>query len=226
VLDYAKARSWRTGENPARWRGHIANMLPKRSKVARVEHHAALDWKAIGGFLVSLRTQDGLAASALHLTILTAARTSEVLNSTWPEFDLELAVWIVPADRMKAAKEHRVPLSPSAVRLLQSLLPLRDRDAGDWVFPGSRAKRPLSNMAMLMLLRRMKHADLTAHGFRSTFRDWAGETGQLSDIAEAALAHTLGDKVQAAYQRGDLLTRRRKLMDDWAEFCSLAPSTI
>jgi integrase len=226
VLDYAKARSWRTGENPARWRGHIGNMLPKRSKVARVEHHAALDWREIGDFLVALRAQDGLAASALLVTILTAARTSEVLNSTWPEFDLDSAVWIVPADRMKAAKEHRVPLSAAAVKLLGSLLTLRDKDAGDWVFPGSRAKRPLSNMAMLMLLRRMNRADLTAHGFRSTFRDWAGETGQPSDIAEAALAHTLGNKVQAAYQRGDLLARRRKLMDDWAEFSARGASQL
>ena len=225
VLDYAKARGWRTGENPARWRGHLDNLLPARGKVSRVEHHAALPWGEIGAFMVALRGQEGLAARALELTISTAARTSEALNARWSEFDLDQGVWTVPPERMKAGREHRVPLTPAAVTLLRSLLPLREPLRGDWVFPGMRDARPLSNMAMLMLLRRMGRADLTAHGFRSTFRDWAAETGQPADIAEAALAHTLGNKVQAAYQRGDLLTRRRKLMDDWAEFCDRAPAT-
>jgi integrase len=219
ILDYAKARDWRTGENPARWRGHVGNMLPNRNKVARVAHHPALDWRDIGAFVITLRAQDGLSARALELTILTAARTSEVLNARWPEIDLDRAVWVVPADRMKAGREHRVPLSPAAAALLQVLIPLRNEDRGDWVFPGGRVNRPLSNMSMLMLLRRMNRGDLTAHGFRSTFRDWAAETGQPADIAESALAHTLGNKVAAAYQRGDLLERRRKLMTAWAEFC-------
>jgi integrase len=134
-------------------------------------------------------------------------------------------LWSVPSARMKAQKEHRVPLAGIALALVQSMLPLRNAEHGDWVFPGARVGRPLSNMAMLMLLRRMGHADLTAHGFRSTFRDWAAETGRSADIAEAALAHTLGNKVQAAYQRGDLLERRRKLMEDWAAFCDRPAAT-
>ena len=221
ILDYAKARGLRSGENPARWRGHLGNMLPNRNKVARVEHHPALDWREIGAFVVALRAQEGLSARALELTILTAARTSEVLNARWPEIDLDRAVWAVPAERMKAGKEHRVPLCPAAVALLRGLIPLRNDERGDWVFPGGRVNRPLSNMAMLMLLRRMNRGDLTAHGFRSTFRDWAAETGQPADIAESALAHTLGNKVAAAYQRGDLLERRRKLMIDWAGYCGV-----
>lgn len=219
ILDYAKVHGWREGENPARWRGHLENVLPKRSKVAPVEHHAALPWRDIAGFMNLLAGQDGLAARALELTILTAARTSETLNARWAEFDLDRAIWTIPPERMKAGKEHRVPLAPRAIELLRSLLPLRDAEHGEWVFPGARADRPLSNMAMLMLLRRVNRGDLTAHGFRSVFRDWAAETGQPADIAEAALAHAVGSKVVAAYQRGDLLERRRKLMEAWSEFC-------
>lgn len=220
VLDYAKARGWREGENPARWRGHIANMLPKRSKVQPVEHHPALPWREIGGFMAALAGQDTLGARALEFTVLTGARTSEALNAQWSEIDLREGVWTVPAARMKAGREHRVPLPDAALGVLQVVAPLRDDACGGWVFPGQRAGRPLSNMVFLMLLRRMGRGDLTAHGFRSAFRDWAAETGQPADVAEAALAHTLGNKVQAAYQRGDLLDRRRKLMKDWAGFCA------
>jgi len=220
VLDYAKARGWRDGENPARWRGHVANMLPKRSKVQPVEHHAALPWREIGVFMADLANQAGLGALALRFTILTAARTSEAIEARWSEIDMTAGVWTVPLSRMKAGREHRVPLSEPALAVLTAVAPLRDDAPGGWVFPGARAGRPLSNMAFLMLLRRMGRGDLTAHGFRSTFRDWAAETGQPADVAEAALAHTLGNKVQAAYQRGDLLERRRKLMDTWAEFCA------
>jgi integrase len=223
VLDYAKARGWRDGENAARWRGHVENMLPKRSKVAPVQHHAALPWQEISGFMASLANQQGLGALALRFTILTAARTSEAIEARWSEIDMTAGVWTVPAARMKAAKEHRVPLSDAAVAVLREVAPLRDDERGGWVFPGARAGRPLSNMAFLMLLRRMERGDLTAHGFRSCFRDWAAETGQPADSAEASLAHTLGNKVQAAYQRGDLLERRRKLMDAWAEFCTRSP---
>ena len=219
VLDYAKARGWRDGENPARWRGHVANMLPKRSKVQPVEHHPALPWREIGGFMAGLANQNGVGAQALRFTILTGARTSEAIEAQWSEIDMMAGVWTVPAARMKAAREHRVPLSGAALAVLKAVAPLRDDTRGGWVFPGARAGRPLSNMAFLMLLRRMGRGDLTAHGFRSTFRDWAAETGQPADVAEAALAHTLGNKVQAAYQRGDLLERRRKLMDAWAAFC-------
>jgi integrase len=222
VLDYAKARGWRSEENPARWRGHVANMLPKRSKVAPVKHHAALAWQEVGTFMTELRAAEGLAARAVELTILTAARSGEVLNALWSELDLDEAVWTVPAARMKAGKEHRVPLAPATVALLRALLPLRNADTGDWVFPGGREGRPLSNMAMEMTLRRLGRGDLTVHGFRSTFRDWSAEaTGYQREVAEAALAHTLGDKVEAAYRRGDLFEKRRQLMSDWARFCAL-----
>jgi integrase len=221
VLDYAKARGWRSGENPARWRGHVANMLPNRTKVARVEHHAALPWREIGGFMAELRDESGLGARALEFAILTAARTGEALGARWDEIDLQEAVWTVPGERMKAGREHRVPLSEAALAVLRTVLPLRDAKAGDWVFPGAKAGKALSGMAMLMLLRRMKRGDLTAHGFRSTFRDWTAETtGYPREVAEAALAHTLGDKVEAAYRRGDLFDKRRRLMDDWAAFCA------
>ena len=220
VLDYAKARGWRTGENPARWRGHVANMLPAKTKIQPVEHHAALPWKEIGGFVATLREQPGLAGQALLLTILTASRSSEALCAKWDEIDMEKGVWTVPGARMKAGREHRVPLSDQALAVLRGLLPLRNDEAGDWVFPGARKGRPLSNMAMEMLLRRMKRDDLTVHGFRSTFRDWTAETtGYPGDVAEAALAHVVGDKVEAAYRRGDLFEKRGRLMADWAVFC-------
>jgi integrase len=219
VLDYAKARGWRDAENSARWRGHVANMLPKRSKVQPVEHHAALPWREIGAFMAELSTREGLGALALRFTILTAARTGEAIEARWSEIDVAAGVWTVPASRMKAAREHRVPLSEAALAVLSAVAPLRDDARGGRVFPGSRPGRPMSNRVFLMVLRRMERGDLTAHGFRSCFRDWAAETGQPADVAEAALAHTLGNKVQAAYQRGDLLERRRKLMELWAAFC-------
>jgi integrase len=223
VLDYATAREWRSGENPARWRGHLANLLPPRSKVAPVEHHAALPWAQIGAFLPALRAQAGIAARALEFTILTAARSGEALGARWGEIDLLAKVWTVPADRMKAHREHRVPLSAASLKLLGEMAKLRTVDSSDaYVFQGAQAGRPLSIMAMAMVLRRMKRGDLTVHGFRSTFRDWAGEaTGTPREVAEAALAHAVGDKTEAAYARGDLFTKRARLMDDWAKFCAL-----
>jgi integrase len=220
ILDYAKTHGWREGENSARWRGHLENVLPKRSRVAKVEHHAALPWQEIGGFSADLERQEGVAALALRFAIVTAARTGETIGATWAEIDTQAAVWMVPGERMKAAREHRVPLSDAALAVLRAVAPLRDDRAGGFVFPGRRKGAALSNMAMLVLLRRMNRADLTVHGFRSCFRDWAAETGQPADIAEAALAHVVGDKTVAAYQRGDLLERRRRLMDAWAGFCS------
>jgi integrase len=221
VLDYAKARDGRDGENPARWRGHVANMLPPRGKLRLVQHHPALPWIEIGQFMADLATRDGVGALALKFLILTAARTGEVIGATWSEIDMRAAIWTVPAARMKAEREHRVPLSDAALAVLTAMRPLRDA-AGDWVFPGARAGRPLSNSVFLMLLRRMRRGDLTAHGFRSTFRDWVAETGQPADLAEAALAHAHGCKVQAAYQRGDMLERRRLLMEVWTTFCVAA----
>jgi len=226
VLDYATARGWRSGENPARWRGHLAKLLPLPTRIARVKHHAALHWEQIAGFMRSLQTYEGTSSLALQFTILTAARTGEVIGARWAEVDLESAVWTVPAERMKAQREHRVPLSAPAMAIMRLLLPLRDlrREAGGYVFPGGRAGKPLSNMAMMMMVRRMNRDDLTVHGFRSTFRDWAAEaTSVPREVAEQALAHTLGDKVEAAYRRGDLFEKRRQLMDQWATFCEPSP---
>jgi integrase len=223
VLDYAKVMGWRTGENPALWRGHIAKLLPKPSKVKTVENHPALPWRDLGSFMAELRTRGGLPARALEFTILTAARSGEVLGARWSEFDLSEAVWKIPAARMKARREHRVPLSEAALAVLNKLLPMRDTMAGDWVLPGAREGRPLSNMAMEMLLRRMARDDITVHGFRSTFRTWTAEaTGYAGEVAEAALAHVKGDRVEAAYQRGDFFEKRRQMMDDWAAFCDRA----
>jgi integrase len=220
VLDYAKARGWRSGENPARWRGHVANMLPRLSKGQRVKHLAALPWGDMGAFVARLRGELGMAARALEFTILTAGRTGEVLGARWDEIDLEGGLWNIPAARMKAGREHRVPLSVAAMGLVTALLPMRDADFEDWVFHGAKRGHPLSNMAMLMLLRRMGHGDITAHGFRSTFRDWAAESTPFErEVVEMALAHSIGDKVEAAYRRGDLMEKRRRLMESWAVFC-------
>ena len=230
VLDYATSRGWRAGENPARWRGHLANLLPARGKVARVEHHAALPWRDMGAFMVALgqREAGSVAAMALRFAILTAARSGEVLGARWQEFDLAEAVWTVPAERMKAGREHRVPLTDAALDVLQQAAALRtSKAAGAFVFPGMKPGKPLSVMALAMVLRRMDRDDLTVHGFRSTFRDWCAEQTSFDrDTAEAALAHTLRDKVEAAYRRGDLFDKRRRLMEAWAGFCAarLAPA--
>lgn len=221
VLDYASARGWRTGENPARWRGHMENLLPARSKIARVQHHPALPWREIGAFMAGLTTQEGTSALALRFTILTATRTSEAVGAMWSEIDPRRDLWTIPGKRMKAAREHRVPLSDAALAILDEVGKLRaSADRESPVFPGGKAGKPLSNMALLMLLRRMGRSDLTAHGFRSTFRDWCAEaTNYPREVAEAALAHVLSDKTESAYQRGDLLDKRRRLMADWATFC-------
>lgn len=216
ILDWAKARGHRDGENPARWKGHLQYALPARRKVARVEHHPALPFDEIGDFLLQLRGMDGVAARALEFLILTAARTGEVIGARWEEIDLDAKIWVVPAGRMKAGREHRVPLAPAAVRLLEAFPAPRS----EYVFRANNSEAPLSNMALLMTLRRMKRADLTVHGFRSTFRDWAAErTNYPREVAEAALAHVVGDKVEAAYRRSDLFERRLKLMESWAAYC-------
>jgi integrase len=221
VLDYAAARSWRAGENPARWRGHLAKLLPPPSKITSVQHHAALPWSEISTFMAELRDEDGVAARALEFTILTAARTGETIGATWSEINLKVGVWTVPAARMKAGREHRVPLSDAALNILNALKQWRDDHAGGWVFPGGHTGRPLSNMSMIMLLRRMSRPDLTVHGFRSTFRDWSAEaTNYPREVAEQALAHALADKVEAAYRRSDLFEKRRRLMDDWSMVCT------
>lgn len=225
ILDWATARGYRQGENPARWRGHLENLLPKRGKVQRVEHHAALPYADIAEFMRALHKQEGIAASALEFLILTATRTSETIGATWEEFDLDNAVWTIPARRIKAGREHRVPLTGSATTLLSRMKKL---GSDTYAFPGGKTKRPLSNMALTAVLRRMKRDDLTVHGFRSTFRDWAAEcTNVPREVAEMALAHAIPDKVEAAYRRGDLFEKRRKLMDDWAAYCyATSPSAI
>ncbi len=224
VLDYAKSREWRSGENPARWRGHISNLLPKRAKVSKVQHHAALPWADIAAFMALLRQREATAAIALEFLILTAARTGEVVGARWSEIDVQRKIWVVPADRMKAGKEHRIPLSAAAVALIDRMEPAKRLGGEDsFIFPGGRPRLPLSQMAMLMLLRRMGRTDVTVHGFRSTFRDWCAEsTAFPHEMAEIALGHTVGDKVEAAYRRGDMIEKRRRMMNDWAEFCGRA----
>ncbi|MEP9386469.1 integrase arm-type DNA-binding domain-containing protein [Mesorhizobium sp. KR9-304] len=223
ILDWAKARHLREGENPARWKGHLDKLLPARNKVAKVEHHAALPYAEIGAFIDDLGELDGNGARALEFAILTAARTGEVVGANWQEVDFDSGMWTIPAERMKASREHRVPLSSRAVEILKAL----PREEGNpHVFIGAGRSRPLSNMAMLMTLRRMERADLTVHGFRSTFRDWAAEqTAYPNEMLEMALAHTVGDKTEAAYRRGDMVEKRRRLMDDWAVFCDKGKST-
>jgi len=226
ILDFAKARGYRDGENPARWRGHLDNLLPARSKVRKVEHHAALPYAELPGFLIALRDQEGTAARALEFTILTAARTGESIGATWGEINWTDKVWIIPGTRMKGGKEHRVPLCDRALANLREMKPSDDISsaAQQFVFSGGKPGRPLSNMAFLMLLRRMGRADLTTHGFRSSFRDWAAErTNFPSEVAEMALAHVVGSKVEAAYRRGDLFDKRRRLLGAWADFLSKTP---
>ncbi|PIW28509.1 MAG: integrase [Rhodospirillales bacterium CG15_BIG_FIL_POST_REV_8_21_14_020_66_15] len=217
ILDWATVRKHRTGENPARWKGHLDHLLPARGKVQKAGHHSALPYDKVGAFLKALRAQEGIAPRALEFAILTAARTGEVIGATWQEIDMEKGLWTIPAERMKADKEHRVPLSEPALEILKDMQEVRD---GDYVFPGGKPRRPLSNMALLVTLRRMQRTDITVHGFRSTFRDWAAEQTNFSrEVAEMALAHTVGDKVEAAYRRGDMFEKRVSLMEAWAVWC-------
>jgi integrase len=221
VLDAAKAKGFRDGENPARWRGHLDHLLPRQSKLAR-GHHAAMPYEHVAAFMAQLRTREATAALALELCILTAARSGEILGMQWSEIDLDKKIWTVPAARMKAGREHRVPLSPRATGILRQLEKMK---TGDFVFPGQSRSKPLSNMAMEMMLRRMKVEDATVHGFRSSFRDWAGNVSNFPrEVVETALAHVIGDKAEQAYRRSDALEKRRKLMNAWAAYC-MAPET-
>jgi integrase len=217
VLDAAKAKGFRNGENPARWRGHLDHLLPRRSKLAR-GHHAAMPYEDVAGFIDKLRKREATAALALELCILTAARSGEILGMQWSEIDFDKEVWTVPAHRMKAGREHRVPLSPRAVAIVRQLEELK---ASKFVFPGQARNKPLSNMAMEMMLRRMNIQDATVHGFRSSFRDWAGNVSNFPrEVVETALAHVVGDKAEQAYRRSDALEKRRKLMEAWCAYCS------
>lgn len=222
VLDWAAVRGYRQGENPARWRGHLERALPARAKMQKVKHHAALPFADLPAFMGELRAMGGDSARALEFAILTATRTNETLKARWSEIDLKGKVWVIPGGRMKAGREHRVPLSAAALAVLATMR--KTHPKSDWVFPGTStraAEASLSSTALLMTLRRMERTDLTAHGFRSTFRDWAGEmTNFPREIAEQALAHTLKDKTEAAYRRGDALEKRRRLMDAWDAHCN------
>lgn len=221
VLDSAKTNGWRTGENPARWKGHLANVLAQPRRVAKVRHYAALPWRDIGAFMAELDKQGGMSALALRFVILTAARTGEALGAQWSEIDLQNRVWTVPPERMKARREHRVPLSDATVEVLHEVAQLGTEG---FVFPGRHPGKGLNPASgLLNVLARMGRGDLTAHGFRSTFRTWCGETGKPEDIAEVALAHTQG-KLHDAYMRGDKLERRRRLMEQWAEWCQRLPA--
>lgn len=216
ILNWATVRHHRSGDNPARWKGHLDALLPSPNKVVTVKHHAALPWHDMKQFMAELRQQNGIGAFALQFTILTAARSGEVRGMTWNEVNFEQRLWVIPAERMKAGREHRVPLSNAARALLRQMREVRPDDT-DIVFPGVRDHKPLSDMTLSAVLRRMKRSTITVHGFRSTFRDWAAEaTNYPQEMAEMALAHIVSNKVEAAYRRGDMLEKRREMMDDWA----------
>jgi integrase len=221
VLDWATVRGYRTGDNPARWNGHLSEVLPGRASIQKPRHHAALPFAELPAFLAELRQREGVAARALEFLILTAARTGELIGAAWDEVDLTANVWTIPGSRMKAGKEHRVPLSDRALQILREL----PRENGNsYVFAGPKKGAGLSNMAMANVLARLGRDDITVHGFRSTFRDWAAErTNCANHVLEMALSHVIGDKVEAAYRRGDLFDKRRKLMEAWARF-SIKPA--
>jgi integrase len=215
VMDAAITLKYRTAGNPARWKGHLDNLLPKRDKVRRVVHYPALPFREAPQFMRDLERRTTIGALALQFTILTACRTSEVINAKWEEIDMDNATWVVPAERMKAGMEHRVPLSPSAVAVLKSI-----ERQGDFVFNGLRVNRPISDATMRKLLQKdMGFGHLVVHGFRSTFRDWcAEETSHANIVAEMALAHTIKDQAEASYRRGDLFKKRAALMQDWGKY--------
>ncbi len=215
VLDYAKVKGWRTGENPALWRGHLKNVLPARQRLTR-GHHAAMPYELLPGFMQRLPDQAAISARALEFLILTAARSGEVLGAQWNEMDVANAIWTIPAVRMKAGRVHRVPLTDRALAIIADMASVRQ---SSWVFPGHRNQRPLSETAMPNLMKRMEVPNFTVHGFRSSFRDWAGdETNCSREVAEAALAHSVGDATERAYRRADALEKRRALMDAWGGF--------
>jgi integrase len=221
VLDWATARGYRTGENPARWRGHLDNLLPKKSKVQRIEHLAALPYAELPAFMAELRTREGIAERALEFLILTAARTGEVIGAKWSEIDFAGRQWVIPPERMKSGREHRVPLSAPALAILEAMKTFRQ---SDYVFAGVRPRRPMAMGALLAVMRKLQQPG-TVHGFRSAFSDWCAEkTNTASEVREMALAHAVGDKVEAAYRRGDLFHKRQALADAWAAYCAGKPS--
>ena len=228
ILDWATAREYRTGNNPARWRGHLSQLLPRPTRVRTVRHHPAMPYAEVPAFMAELVKDRGVAALALRFLVLTASRTSETLRAQWPEIDIVDRVWTIPAHRMKSRREHRVPLSGDAVAVLEAL---PRREGSPYVFPGARHGRPLSDMSLLQLMRRMGYGGesprgpCVPHGFRSSFRDWSGEVSSFPrDVAEMALAHVIQNKAEAAYRRGDLFDKRRDMMEEWADWCRQAGS--
>ncbi|MCP4181848.1 MAG: site-specific integrase, partial [Hyphomicrobiales bacterium] len=228
IMDFAAAHKYRDPLNPARWRGHLDKLLPKPSRVKKVTHHPAMPYTDVPAFMVELSSNGSVSAQALLFLILTATRTSEVLLAQWSEIDLEAAIWIIPATRMKTRQEHRVPLSDAALTILRRLPRIK---GNYYIFPGVRYGRPLSNMALLQLMRGMDYGvncsrgNYVPHGFRSSFRDWSGEVSSFPrDVAEMALAHVIENKVEAAYRRGDLFTKRSKMMQAWADYLSVSNS--
>jgi integrase len=218
VLAWATVRKYRKGDNPARWTGHLDEMLPSKQKLRRTKHHAALPFAELPAFMAELRARNFISARALEFTILTAARTSEAIKAKWKEIDLKTGVWTLPGERMKSGKEHEVPLSKRAIAILESL---PREDLNGFVFIGAKSGACLSNLAMLEMLRGMRGYGLTVHGFRSTFRDWAGDrTNYARDVIEHALAHRIKDKAEASYRRASALEKRRRLMEEWARYCA------
>jgi integrase len=223
VLDFATVQGWREGENPARWRGHLDAILPSAKKLSR-GHHAAMAYRDVPAFVGRLRALEAISAKALEFGILTGARSGELLGATWAEVDLQARTWTVPAERMKARREHVVPLSGAAMAVLE---PLKELATGEHVFPGHKGDSGLSNGAFPALFKRMNVEGVTAHGFRSAFRDWAGdETSFPREVCEAALAHRVGDASEQAYRRGSALEKRRALMEAWAGYCSVSENVV
>lgn len=219
ILDWARVSGLRAGDNPARWRGHLDKILAPPAKITKIKHHSALKYIETGEFIAQLKLQKGLSAKALLLCILTGTRSGEIRNAKWDEINIENRIWTIPGERMKAGKEHRIPLSSQAIDILKDL-PIVENS--EFIFPNSKVTGVISDMALLTLLRRMKRSDITIHGFRSTFRDWIAEqTNYSNEVAEMALAHTVGSKVEAAYRRGDLFMKRVNLMQDWGDYCSV-----
>lgn len=224
VLSWATVRGFRSGENPATWRGHLDNLLAEPRKVTKVKHHPALPYGDIAAFLPEIRNASGISARALEFLILTATRTGEIIGADWSEVDLKARAWTIPGSRMKGGREHRVPLSVQAIDILNAMKAYRQ---SDYIFPGQRTGKPLSSMALLEVLRGIGRGDITAHGFRSTFRDWAAEqTNFPREVVEMALAHSIVNKTEAAYRRGELFEKRAKLMQAWADYCDKQPGKV
>jgi integrase len=216
VLSWATIHGYRDGDNPARWNGHLQELLPKPSRIKIIRHYPSMRYQEMGDFFSLLKAQESIVARALEFTILTVCRTSEALRARWREIDLQSKIWTIPAERMKNRRMHRIPLSDAALRILSALKGLHQ----DWVLPNLKRGKPFSETAMFELLRKMNRSDVTVHGFRSTFRVWAAETTDYPrELAEMALAHKQATAVEEAYQRSDLFGRRQALMQDWADWC-------